>query len=409
LYKYTLCLFTDKKKFPISFSTEEYSVLYNIQKLSLYSGGEVKNLLQLNEIIRSFIVVSWLIMTVEDDKLRMNYLRRFYRKRGLPENSIPKNPDELLVVLKKRLKEEEDLFQSLIEHRSNLSGETIRADKYDDDSKSNDFKNLMDQENMIGQEKADTKKRESNYIMSVDEEEFEELNKLRALILACLYQEDKNTSLSLSELVRETLSFLFLTKDTIEDPYHLRMDFLAFIYIGNLYNLRPSLSLKIFFHFPKGFMIRDESKEDLETLKLINRDSVIFEALIKEIQNTMSLQEGATKSVIRGKRQKKFPEILGFSDNYKNVADWHWKYKSSISGFSFISAILGLKLMIVEWETKQHELPITSALAFSWIYKHKETIGYSALMDQRALISFKSIIEELLEISKKYRENGVLE
>jgi hypothetical protein len=407
---FTPCQLTVRQKFPISFSTQEYSVLYNIQKLPLYAGKELKDIFQINDIVRGFLVCSLVILYSNDDKLRYNFIKRFFKRRGLSQDAVPKNFDELVDAIKLYVKDKTNLIISHLKDGDfDLVAESMKKIKTDNEFNAPQDRYKPEEVNPQLLDRHEGKKRESNYIMVLEEAEFKDFNKIREIIIGCLFKEKRDVSLTISELVRETLSFLFLTEDKEEDPYQKRMDFLGSLYVGCLYNLKPRTSLQLLFHVPRDLMEINLEPGESELLKWLDRDMIIFEAFKKEVAEVLENQSKNIRPKLRRGNSRRDMEIPGFSNNMKNINEWHGKYKSSVTGFSFVSAILGIKLMMVEWETKRHDIPIISALAFGSLYKESGTIDYGNMMDQRAFIVFKEWISELFGISKQFRESGGFE
>lgn len=211
--------------------------------------------------------------------------------------------------------------------------------------------------------------------------------------------------MSYSEIIRETLRFLFLPENKEKDPYHYRMDFLAHIYIGWLYNLKPTTSLLIFYNIPPTDISVKPDRNELETLKWADRDSMILKEFIKDLHEEISTQQGGNRRVKRWKTE--LGDFLGYNTGDINKSLLRYgKYKSNVSDFSFLSAFIGLKMLVTEWEIKQHELPMIAAISNGFISKNGEKFSYGSMMEQRLLVTFEEWMNMLFKVSKNYKETG---
>ncbi|MCL6091164.1 MAG: hypothetical protein M1393_09030, partial [Candidatus Thermoplasmatota archaeon] len=100
-------------------------------------------------------------------------------------------------------------------------------------------------------------------------------------------------------------------------------------------------------------------------------------------------------------------DFLGYNTGDINKSLLRYgKYKSNVSDFSFLSAFIGLKMLVTEWEIKQHELPMIAAISNGFISKNGEKFSYGSMMEQRLLVTFEEWMNMLFKVSKNYKETG---
>jgi hypothetical protein len=112
--------------------------------------------------------------------------------RGLNENAVPKNFDELVGIIKLYVKEKANLIiNELTEDDFGLVADNMKKIKTNNEFNATQGRYKSEEVDSQTFERAEGKKRESNYIMSLDEAEFKEVDKIREIIIGCLFKEKK--------------------------------------------------------------------------------------------------------------------------------------------------------------------------------------------------------------------------
>ncbi len=398
---YSVCTFyamteEKQKRVSIAFTTEDFNLLYSLQQATLYNGKSRALQWQLSNLIKAVTINAFLDIFLREIGVTQLVLMPFLTAYKFSAAKLPTSrkefQDSLAEYFKKEGLNKQEFNQSFIPNAENPL--PTQEEKSWDLGKGLGISGMT----------TGTSEKTSNFIMNVDNAEFEILDLVRDSIQTYI-----GTKISISELVRTLFRSLLIPDAKNEDAKIHRDVFLSSVYMGSLYNIPPEDSVLIFSGVQSVANLTI-SKNTMNSLGWIDRDEVIFYSYKEEMDKEL---ESQTKPSSRG--NKHYAEDRGYdlTDLIKNKTR-DMKYVSAVTGFSFHSAFIGCVLFSAEWEFNDHKLPLIATYLGGDVTTNRGTRneGRAQLGTKFSRAIFENVftykLEELYKMSKNYREKGKL-
>ena len=374
------------KRIPISFSTEDFHLLYRVQEGYLYTGKSRDKMWQLADIIKAIVMKTWITIYRGDYLLAYSALMSFS-----PKNSyfFPETKDDYKKTIT-------SYFASM--NRNNeamraLNRECKRPRAYIG-VHSEQWDDIKTAHLIEGEKNIQPSRTKTNFILSMSQYEMEIFDDVKYGIQALFH-----TTISYSEMVRTLFRDLFSSSGR-------GLIFLSQIYIGALYDFSPQDSLLIFSQegHIDSIQLSFQAQDDLIW---IDRDSSIFYDYFREIVKLLKTPPELAKQV---EDKKEYGYIIDLSNILRNQR-LERRFRSSVGDFNFHSAFIGLVLISIEWTYNQHNPSIlatylTGVLEF---YENKNPVKkFFGIEFSREVFShlFSPEMQALYAISKHYQDNG---
>jgi len=323
------------KRIPISFSSEDFHLLYRVQEGYLYTGKNRDRMWQLADIIKAIVMDAWIDFYRRGVEYAVIRLSDLFFKYGVPE--AMNSQEEYKSVITSyfaSIKRNNDAMNAInIEYKIPKVSISIDRELWDDVKTSH----LIEGEKSIYSDQNKT-----NFILTLNENELEVFDDVKYAIQAFL-----NITISYSEMVRILFRKLFGGGSVFSEKYIL--DFLSSVYIGALYDFSPQNSILVFSGLDHIDHIYVSSNVD-KTMEWIDRDSIIFNDYYIEL---IKLLKSPPEFVKQIEDKKDYGYVIDLSNILMNMR-LEMKYRSSISNFNFHSAFIGMVLISLEWMYNQH-------------------------------------------------------
>ncbi len=327
------------KRIPISFSPEDFHLLYRVQEGYLYTGKSRDKMWQLADIIKAMVIDTWIDIFHRDSE-NFSYSRLLPFTAGHRGSKYAKNQEEYNTIIT-------SYFASLNRNTGAMKA-LEKKDKIPKTSFSINAKFWEDHiiSHIIGNEKPIHDDRtKTNFIVTLNEYELEVFDDVKYAIQAFI-----QTTISYSEMVRGIFKNLLYTDTFLTNSF--KNYFLSSIYIGALYDFSPQDSIMIFSKLTSvdHILINQDS---WYILKSADRDYDIFLDYYGEISGLLKKQPKLTEKELA----TNYNDIVDFSDILNNLY-LERKFRSSINNFNFHSAFIGFTLILMEWTYSQHNLSL---------------------------------------------------
>jgi hypothetical protein len=370
------------KKIPISLTRGDFNYLNYIQQGSIYSGNPVSNMLTISDILKAVILHSTLNIVVDWEEHGSKALKEFLNACNITNPVLPKTREELILSIKEYITRER--LQNILEQlKDEPSGLHDKADE----------NNLKSFGELSGKDQL-TEPGVTNFILALDENELAFFDLLKKII-----EKYKKSTTSYSEMTRIFFRNLIINVDRTDTYKNInRFTFLGKIYVYGIYGFN-AVETVLLLHGITDFFVKI-SKENLERLKIIYSDEVIFNIYLEEVEReTKKNSSGNKKSLFSTDKKIDNPSII---DNISLSDLLDEKYRSAVSGFSFHSAYLGFHLLQSEWFFNQHKLPLLVAYFNG---KNKDGLELSHILAPLSMRWFTTAFKDIYSLSKKYRDN----
>ena len=313
------------KKIPVSLTRGDFNYLNYIQQGSIYSGNPVSNMLTISDVLKAVILHSTLNIVVDWEEHGSKALKEFLDACNITSPVLPKTREELILSIKEYITRER--LQNILEQ---LKDEPSRLHDKADENNLKSFGELSGKDQL-------TEPGVTNFILALDENELAFFDLLKKII-----EKYKKSTTSYSEMTRIFFRNLIINVDRTDTYKNInRFTFLGKIYVYGLYGFN-AVETVLLLHGITDFFVKI-SKENLERLKIIYSDEVIFNIYLEEVEReTKKNSSGNKKSLFSTDKKIDNPSII---DNISLSDLLDEKYRSAISGFSFHSAYLGFHLL----------------------------------------------------------------
>jgi len=391
----------DLKRLTIPLSTQDYDKLYQIQQDYLFSGKSIGNIWQLGDIFKAGIFYGGLkvIPGMSDDMTETHYqLMPFLDNHKISYSVLPKTPDEFIDKIKKYTTNE--IIDTAIKN--------MRSEEKNDKEINDKIQKLKE---MTLNEPGDSfsSNKSTNFTINFTPGESSFFISLKSVIEA-FAGEITNVELARTIFRNNTtpriMTYLSSNGEHHGDhkDNHYTLEFIFIIYFGSLYDIPPHEAIQLFFGTENAFGHK-LSEKTLEKIKWLDRDKVIMENYLKELENGyQELHKKTTKNTLHNIKKA----VNDYDDGYQLTYIYMNRsredlFKSAIANFSFHSAFIGCYMLAVEWINQLHKLPLIAAYLYP-----KDLHFANRWFETEATMAFNHILARFYEISERYRNTGKL-
>jgi len=375
------------KRIPISFSSEDFRLLYRVQEGYLYTGKGRDKMWQLADIIKAMIMDTWIDLFLRDHEVSTSFrlLPFTVNYKGSKYAKTQKEYDSIITSYFATLKRDNGALRAL-EKKDKIAKTSLSLNG--GFWENHIIEHLIGSENTIHDDRAKT-----NFILTLKEDELEVLDDVKYAIQAFI-----NTTISYSEMVRVIFKNLLYT-DTFSS-HTFKNYFLSSIYLGALYDFSPQDSILIFSQLTSIDHIFIDANM-WYVMRSVDRDREIFNDYCKEIRKPLKSQHEKNQT----KNETEYTYIFDFSDILNNLK-MERKFRSSISDFNFHSAFIGFTLYLLEWTYSQHNPSlIATYLTGSFEFSNSKGVMKEFIGEQFTSYAFSDVfvpqMNTLYEMSRK--------
>jgi len=389
----------DLKRLTIPLSVQDYDTLYQIQQGYLFSGKSIGNIWQLGDIFKAVIFYGGIkMMPALDNVMETSYqLIPFLDNHKISHSILPKTSDEFIEKIRKHTTNE--IIDDAIKNIQN--GEKSNKEI------SEAIKKLKDIMNEPGDSFSSNKS--TNFTINFTHGESSAFMTLKSFIEAYV-GEITNAEMARTMFRNNTTPRIVPSTGINSQTHGIRknnyyiLEFVFIIYFGSLYDIPPQEAVQLFFGLETFFDNR-LSEKTLDKIKWLDRDKVIMENYLKELENGYhELHKKNTKSTLRNIKKALKDYDDGYQLTYINMnRSREDLFKSAIANFSFHSAFIGCYMLAVEWINQLHKIPLIAAYVYP-----KDLHFANRYFESEALDAFNSILARFYELSERYRNTGKL-
>lgn len=375
------------KRIPISFSDEDFNLLYRIQEGYLYTGKGRDKMWQLADIIKAMIMDTWIDLFLRDHETATLFrlLPFTANYKGSKHSNTQEEYNSIITLYFATIKRNTGALKAL-EKKDKIARTSLSLNS--GFWENHMVEHLIGNENTIHDDRAKT-----NFILTLNENELEVFDDVKYAIQAFI-----KTTISYSEMVRIIFKNLLYTNTFASNTF--KNYFLSSIYLGALYDFTPQESILVFSQLTDI----DHISIDVQTwyvMRSTDRDWEIFNDYCKEIRRPLKNQHDKKQT----ENEKEYIYIFDFSDILNNLKTER-KFRSSVSNFNFHSAFIGFTLYLLEWIYSQHNPSlIATYLTGSFEFSTSKGVTKEFIGEQFASYAFSDIfipqMNTLYEMSRK--------
>lgn len=386
---YTVVLSLEKKgkRVSIAFSADDNDLLYSLQQTYLYSGKSRANIWQLSDILKAIVVESGINLLGGDIEIVNAYLTSIAKSQSVILPTLPKDHNEFMSNVSDYLNSVNDspLVKRIIE---SLQASRFRTDVMQETYSAFDEKTLYDfDEKTLYDPDFSSSVKTTAFILLLNSDETEFIESLRLILRTYIPAE-----IPFSTLIK---ALFRITAKGLPKARIGRINFLHYMYMGSLYDLSPVDSVLIYSRKP-SFLSFNLSHTSLNTLRLLNRDLIIMQAYVSELRKEIfGIKKG--KNIKKDVDNEHAIDLNNFSKN-RELED---RFRSAIASFGFHSAFIGFMLLIAEWTTGEHKLPLLATRLSGYL-----SSPFGARLNEFTFGFYEYLLDRLFITAGHYKTSG---